>query len=97
MLGPEAIDILCNKAKFLAVNTQVNADNHGFNTISKYLCADYISISEAEIRLETRNRKKDIKEIVLDVAKNLSCSHIMLTQGENGCLCYNKKEGFLTT
>jgi rfaE bifunctional protein kinase chain/domain/rfaE bifunctional protein nucleotidyltransferase chain/domain len=94
MLGPEAVDILCEKARFLAVNTQMNADNHGFNTVSKYGRADYVCVSELEIRLEVRNRRKDIRSIVLEVATKLSCDRVMITRGSQGVLCYSKDEGF---
>ena len=52
----KAVDILCEGARCLAVNTQSNAGNHGFNTISKYSRADYVCLSEYELRLEARQR-----------------------------------------
>lgn len=94
MLDPATINLLAEKAKFLAVNTQVNAANHGFNTISKYPRADYISISEKELRLEIRNRHTDIRDIVKKVSADLSCDRMMITQGQDGALCYDKAEGF---
>lgn len=94
MLGPEAVDILCRQARFLAVNTQVNAANHGFNTVSKYHRADYVCVSEGEIRLEARSRHRDVRDIVLEVADKLSCEHVLITRGKEGCLCYNQREGF---
>ena len=94
MIGPEVLDILCSQARFLAVNTQVNAHNQGFNTISKYYRADYVCISENEIRLEARSRRKDLRDIVMEVSEKVSCERIVITQGRTGCLCYSKKEGF---
>ncbi len=94
MLGPEAIDILCSQAKFLAVNTQVNAGNHGFNTISKYPRADFVSVSETEIRLDARSRLKDLNDIVRSAAERLHCAKVLITRGRYGCLCYDKEEGF---
>jgi bifunctional ADP-heptose synthase (sugar kinase/adenylyltransferase) len=94
MLEPEAVDILCEQARFLAVNTQVNAANHGFNTVSKYHRADYISVSENEIRLEARNRRRDLREIVSEVAEKLACKRVTVTRGEQGCLCYSEEDGF---
>jgi rfaE bifunctional protein nucleotidyltransferase chain/domain len=40
MMTPKAIDLLCRRCRFLAVNTQSNAANHGLNAISKYPRAD---------------------------------------------------------
>jgi len=78
----------------LAVNTQLNAANHGFNTISKYHRADYICISESEIRLEARSRRRDLRKIVAEVAKKLACKRVTITRGQQGCLCYGEEEGF---
>jgi rfaE bifunctional protein nucleotidyltransferase chain/domain len=97
MVTPAAADLLCRKAKFLAINTQVNAGNTGFNTISKYRRADYICVSERELRLEARSREKDLREIVEDVSIRFSCPRLMITRGERGSLLYSKSEGFSET
>jgi rfaE bifunctional protein kinase chain/domain/rfaE bifunctional protein nucleotidyltransferase chain/domain len=94
MISREAADVLSHHAKFLAVNTQLNAGNHGFNTVSKYRRADYICVSEREIRLEARNPHKDLREIVQQVADQLRCERLIITRGGQGCLCYSKSEGF---
>jgi len=95
MIGPAVVDLLCKEARFLAVNTQVNAGNMGFNTVSKYWRADFICVSENEIRLDARSRGRDIKEIVGNISAKLSCDRIVITMGPEGCLCYGKEEGFV--
>jgi rfaE bifunctional protein nucleotidyltransferase chain/domain len=94
MLGAEAIRVLCEKARCLAVNAQLNAGNHGFNTVSKYGRADFISLSEKEIRLETRNPSGDLQAIVERVATELDCPRVLVTRGAKGNLCYSRGEGF---
>jgi bifunctional ADP-heptose synthase (sugar kinase/adenylyltransferase) len=94
MIGPDAVSTLCSGSRFLAVNTQTNADNRGFNTISKYPRADYVSVSETEIRLEERRRHGELHEILVAVAERLSCPRIVVTRGSKGCLCYDRAEGF---
>jgi rfaE bifunctional protein nucleotidyltransferase chain/domain len=94
MLGPEAIRVLCEKSKCLAVNAQLNAGNHGFNTVSKYQRADFISLSEKEIRLETRNPSGELQGIVERVAASLDCPRVLVTRGAKGNLCYSRREGF---
>ena len=93
MLSAEAIDVLCNNARFLAVNTQANAGNRGFNTISRYPRADYVSLAHHEIVLEERNRRGDVTEMALNVSKKLGCDRVVVTLGKNGSLCYGKGEG----
>ena len=94
MVTPQVLEILSAKAKFLAVNTQVNAGNHGFNTASKYPRADFLCVSETEIRLDARSRRQDLRSIVEETAERLSCDQIVITKGPQGCLCYSRSEGF---
>ena len=95
MLREEAVELLCGRAPFLAVNTQMNADNRGFNTISKYRRADFVSLSEHELRLEVRSRHKDVHSIVEDVAKQIGCRTMVVTRGQRGCAVYDRNEGYL--
>jgi len=96
MLTPEVIDRVCGEGFFLAVNTQTNAANQGFNTVSKYRRADCICLSEKELRLEARNPRKDVRLIMAETAKRLSCRRMVITQGRDGCLCYDAQEGFFS-
>lgn len=95
MVGPDVVELLCSQARFLAVNAQVNAGNHGFNTVSKYRRADFISLSEKEIRLEARNPSGDLRAIVEKVARALNCPRVLITRGNEGCLCFSDTEGFV--
>ena len=97
MLTRNAVDILCRKAPFLAANTQANAANRGFNTISRYPRADYVCIAEHEIRLEYRNQQGDLRDMILDVSQKLTCGQIVVTRGSHGNICYNEHEGFVET
>ena len=93
MLGPEAVEILCRKARFLAVNTQANADNQGFNTISKYRRADFVSLSERELRLEVRSKARDTHSIIEEVAHRIGCSTMLITRGNHGNVIFHKDTG----
>lgn len=95
LLGPEELDLLCTKAPYLAVNTQVNAANHGFNTISKYTCAHFVSVSENELRLDARNTRRDLQDIVRQQCERMHCDRMIVTQGKQGSLCYGREEGFV--
>jgi sugar/nucleoside kinase (ribokinase family) len=95
MFTPRVIDLLSREARCLAVNTQANAGNHGFNTVSKYPRADYICVSESEIRLEARSRREDLRRIVEKVAERQECRQVMVTRGQQGILCHSKEDGFV--
>ena len=88
MMTPEVVDLVCARAKFLAVNTQTNAANQGFNTVSKYPRADFVCVSEKELRLEARNRRKPLAELVAGVADRMGCGRVLITRGQSGCVCY---------
>lgn len=96
LMTPEIIDLVCSSGKFLAVNTQTNAANQGFNTVAKYPRADYVCVSEKELRLEARNRTTDVRLLVAATAERMNCKRVMITRGGQGCLCYNPDEGFST-
>lgn len=94
LLSSKAIQILCEKARFLAVNTQSNAGNHGFNLISKYPRADYVCLAHREIALDTRNQRLSPEVMVRHVADRLNCPRVMMTQGKYGSLFYTAPEKF---
>jgi bifunctional ADP-heptose synthase (sugar kinase/adenylyltransferase) len=94
LISARAIELLSRKAPFLAVNTQINAGNIGYHAISRYQRADYICIHEGEIRLDRRSRKGELKTLVRDLAKKMSCSTVMVTRGKHGTQIYREKEGF---
>jgi cytidyltransferase-like protein len=95
MIVPRAVEILCRKARFLAVNTQTNADNQGFNTISKYPRADFVSLSEKELRLEARSRVRETGSLMAEAAARIGCSTLLITRGQGGNLLYGPREGLL--
>lgn len=94
LVDEAAIDLICREAKSLAVHTQANAGNFGFNTVSKYPRADFICVSEKEIRLEARQRQKDLYRIVEQTAHKLGASRALITRGQQGVLCWGRDEGF---
>ena len=95
MMTSDAIQTVCQKSPFLAVNTQANAGNRGFNTISKYPRADYVSIANHELALDERDRTGDPRDMVMNVSRKLNCDRIVITRGKYGSLCYSADEGFV--
>ncbi len=79
-------DIICRKAKFLAINTQINSGNRGYNVITNYNQADFISLNEPEIRLATHNRHDSIEHLAAEVSKKLGAKQCAITRGTKGVL-----------
>jgi rfaE bifunctional protein kinase chain/domain/rfaE bifunctional protein nucleotidyltransferase chain/domain len=96
MLSKRAIEIICERARFLAVNAQSNAGNLGYHTITRYPRADYLSLAENELRLEARDRQGDLEAMLRAVARDLLCPHAAVTRGKHGCLCYGEDEGVVS-
>jgi rfaE bifunctional protein kinase chain/domain/rfaE bifunctional protein nucleotidyltransferase chain/domain len=94
MIHQEVVDLLCDRARFLAINTQMNAGNQGFHAYSKYHRADLICVSENELRLEARSRTMPVDDLILQAADKTRCDRIIITQGEKGCTCWSRQEGF---
>jgi len=90
MLTEKVIRLLCDKARFLALNAQFNAGNFGYHTISKYHRADYVCMAENEIKIEQRNQWGDLRKMVLGLSAKLNCDRIVITRGNYGCLCYDQ-------
>jgi rfaE bifunctional protein nucleotidyltransferase chain/domain len=94
MLSANAIEVLGRQARFLAVNTQSNAGNHGFNMISKYPRADYVCLAQREVALETRNQQLTAEEMAEHVSAKLDCPRVMITRGSAGTLYHTAPDRF---
>jgi bifunctional ADP-heptose synthase (sugar kinase/adenylyltransferase) len=75
---------LCEHARFLAVNTQVNSGNRGYHAISRYPRADFICVNEVELRMTTHNRHDPVDELAKKVANKLKARFLGVTQGTQG-------------
>ncbi len=93
-MTPAIMNLLTKKAKFLAINTQTNSANTGYNTINKYPRADYICIDEPEMRLAHQDKFGPLEELILKTSQKMKCSTITVTRGHLGSLSYSKKDGF---
>lgn len=89
------LEILVGQAPFLAVNTQANAGNRGFHTITRYARADFVCLDDPEIRLEMRDLTGDIRPMMDAVGRKLGCSHIVVTRGKKGCVVRNEQGDFV--
>jgi len=96
VMSERAVELVCEKSKFLAVNTQVNAGNRGFNTITKYPRANFVSLGEPEVRLDARKVSGDLKPVTEQIAKRIASENFLVTRGAAGCLVHNRDHGFFT-
>lgn len=82
-------DLFLNRLKkidgFLGVNTQANCGNGHFNTIGKYVRADFVSLSENELRLEFRDKHTPLRTLMERLAASMGTRDIIITCGRKGC------------
>lgn len=94
-ISAAAVDTLSSDSPFLAVNTQANAGNRGFHTVTRYPRADYVCIAEHEMRLEKRTLNGDIRPLMNDIANRLASRCMVVTQGRKGALVWNNRGEFI--
>jgi cytidyltransferase-like protein len=78
------------ESKFLAVNTQANAGNRGYNTISKYRKADLLSLNGSELQLELRDKNPDYLTIIPQMMVDKKSTRAILTLGGDGMMVFDK-------
>lgn len=77
-------DALSDCGKFLALNTQSNSANHGYNTVTNYQRADYVALDDPELRLASRNKYGELRDMVDLAKKQLKAGTFLVSLGRNG-------------
>ena len=95
MLEEATIALICRKARYLAVNAQSNAGNIGYHTIDRYPRADLACMTENELRMEARDRRGDLRRLIPAFSRRTGFKRLVVTRGSNGCLAYDRREGFV--
>ncbi len=91
-ITPAIIKTIESSAKYIAVNAQTNSNNYGFNYITKYKKANYISIDEKELRLPFGDNYADVETLVKKLKKVVKSEQIQITLGQEGSVLYNRNK-----
>ncbi len=93
--GHGCISPICREdlagSPFLAVNTQANAGNRGFHTISGYGRCDFVSLAEPELRLDTRDKQTGVIPLTTTVLEKIGASAVAVTRGKKGSYIQTKE------
>lgn len=89
MISPRIVSLLAAQNKFLAVNTQMNSNNIGFNVIQKYPRADLVCIDANEARLAVRDRHAPMDGLLRQLSEVINCKKFIITNGKNGSATYD--------
>ncbi len=93
LMTPEAVEMVCDRARYLALNVQANAGNLGFNLIGKYPRADLLCVAHNELRLEFRDKTGDLHNLLQAAATQLDANAAVCTRGKHGVLTWSKQTG----
>lgn len=96
-MGPQSVRAVNALSVPVAVNTQANAANRGFNTVSKYPGPKMACIAEHELRLETRDEHGPIRPIMERMAHENEFELMVTTRGRLGCEVFSPKAGEFVT
>jgi bifunctional ADP-heptose synthase (sugar kinase/adenylyltransferase) len=94
-ISGKMIQKLCDKARFLAVNTQMNSGNRGYHSINRYPRADFVSLNGPELRIATHNRHDSYADLAREVIKRVGAKHFAVTLGSNGALLLDNEPDVL--
>lgn len=86
VLTENARDIICASPTFMAVNTQANSANFGFNTLERYRRVDYACLHEMELRLSAHSQHGPLPALARKMRLQLGATRFMVTRGPNGTL-----------
>ena len=84
LFGPTPRSVIETSGAFLAINAQSNAGNMGFNPVTNWARADFISIDDPEARLAAGMRDDHIELVVTSLSRKLTCNKFLITHGKHG-------------
>jgi rfaE bifunctional protein nucleotidyltransferase chain/domain len=84
------IGVMDKLSNILAVNTQTNAANTGFNLITKYRRSDFVCLDEPEARLAIQNKFDDAREVADELIHRLGSEKLIVTLGKKGAYGIDK-------
>ncbi len=87
LINDETVGIIESLPGYLAVNSQSNAGNIGFNLVTKYNRADLVCIDALEARLATSGKHEPLAELVGQLRHaRPNWDNIIVTDGSRGCI-----------
>ncbi len=84
LITPAIVEVLERCSRFLALNTQLNAGNAGYHTLSKYSRAGFVCVHEGELRLDARDLRTPREELMRRARERLGARALMVTLGKRG-------------
>ena len=90
---PRLVSLLTESSAHLAVNVQTNSANFGYNVLTKYARANFLSVDQNEMRLAYRSKYGDLCELIRKTADHLDAQMVATTGGGEVTLMYQPDNG----
>jgi len=91
IITPKIADFVCKNSNYLAINSQINASNIGFQNLNKYKNFNFLILNEGEIRHDARDRTTPIEVLSKLLMKKLKAKKGIVTSGKNGARMISSK------
>lgn len=86
LLTPKIVQAIRDVARILAVNTQTNGANAGFNLITKYKTPNFVCLDEIEARLALQDKHSAIEDIIQRLHQRVQPEKMAITLGKRGAI-----------
>ncbi len=94
-INSRIIDEISNVKTCLALNTQINSGNRGYNVVTHYKKANFICLNEPELRFASQDRDSSLERISTEILKCMKATSICITKGVKGVYSLsNSKESY---
>jgi len=89
LVTEKIIQMLIDKAKFLAINAQINSGNFGYNIITKYHGATYYCLDLSEARFAINSKYLKPEQIPIKLRNITNGQFVAITLGKEGSISCN--------
>ena len=91
-ITPNIIRLVQTYPTVVAVNTQTNAANAGYNMITKYQHPNFVCLDEPELRWAAQERFADLEQIARETAQRIQADYLIVTQGKHGSFGFDRRK-----
>ena len=89
-ISKKIVQKICDHARFLAINTQVNSGNRGYHSINRYPRADFVVLNGPELRIAAHDRNDSYENLAKVIMKRVGAKYLAVTLGSDGALLLDK-------
>lgn len=93
LLSEKVVERLSTAEGTIAVNTQSNAGNRGFNSISRYPRVNILCLNGSELQLELKKKHTTITELMPGLGHGLGADWVAVTEGAQGLALWEAMQG----